>query len=355
MQEEGLILRKEVAKLAGVSEATVSRVMNGARPVREATRRKVLEAAERLGYVPSALAQQFARKRSGNIGVIVPYVPKVRLFSTYYFSEILSGIGEAAQQRGYDMLLMFRSPYEARDYERLYRTRKVDACVMLGSQDTPGELEALARLAEADHPFVLVNQRFDGAPFGTVEADHEQGGYEATRHLLGRGCRRIALLNGPLVYSNSADRLTGYRRALAEAGLPADPGLCYAGNYSRTSGAAAAPALAEAIAQGRVDGVFAANDRMAIGLLQGLRERGLLPGADVALIGYDDSEAARLTEPQLSSVAVPFHALGVRAAQRLLGRTADGSPADDASPVLVEKLPVQLVARASSLTYTPSV
>ncbi|XEC95610.1 LacI family DNA-binding transcriptional regulator [Paenibacillus tarimensis] len=347
--EEGPI-RKEVAKLAGVSEATVSRVLNGIGPVREETRAKVLEAAKALNYVPNALAQRFARKKSGNIGVIIPFVPKVHLFSAYYFSEILSGIGERAKEAGYDLLLIFLSPYEQRNYTLLFRTQKIDACIMLGTQDTEEERSALRELEREGHPFCLVNQRFEGESYPTVEADHVRGSHAATAHLLDIGCVRIAFLNGPLTYSNSADRYEGYRTALEERGVPLDPSLVFTGNYSRKSGASLAPEIAALIRDGRIDGVYAGNDRMAIGLLQGLRELGIEPGRDVALVGYDDSEGAKFTEPQLSSVSVPFYELGASAVSKVLGvEQKDGNSGDPGE--VTGKLPVQLVVRASSLRF----
>lgn len=336
--------------MAGVSEATVSRVMNGVGPVREATRNKVLEAAEQLHYVPNAIAQQFARRRSGNLGVIMPSIPKVHLFSTPYFSEILSGVGETAKQAGCDMLLMLMSPDEPRQYSMLFRKRKVDACILIGTRQNEEELRALEELERDGHPFCLVNERFAGLPHRTVEADHVRGGAAACRHLIGRGCRRIAFVNGPDYYSSSLDRYEGYRHSLHEAGIAWHPEWTYAGNYSRKSGYQVAPVIANDIRQGRIDGIFAANDRMALGLLQGLKERGIMPGHDVALIGYDDSEAARYTEPQLSSVAVPFYEMGVRAASIVI----QGNGINDSTDNRLEKLPVKLIARASSQSYGAS-
>nr|WP_270168352.1 LacI family DNA-binding transcriptional regulator [Paenibacillus sp. SYP-B4298] len=338
--------RKEVAKLAGVSEATVSRVLNGIGPVREETRRKVLAAAEQLSYVPNMLAQQLARRRSGNLGVVLPYVPKVHLFSTYYFAEILSGIGESARRRGYNLLIIPLSQTEEHRYTNLYQMQKVDACIMLGSQDMGNERAALSRLAEQQHPFCLINQRFESEPFVTVEADHVEGGRLATAHLLDQGCRRLAFLNGPLTYSNSRDRLSGYLQALAARGVEQDDAWLLGGNYSRKSGYQYAELLAAAIRDGRIDGIVAANDRMALGLLQGLRDQGIEPGRDVALIGYDDSESARFTEPQLSSVAVPFYEMGEQAAELLLA----GLSGEKAQAV-PSKLAVQLVERASTLRF----
>ncbi|MEV5026311.1 LacI family DNA-binding transcriptional regulator [Paenibacillus sp. LPE1-1-1.1] len=339
-----MISRKEVAKLAGVSEATVSRVLNNVGPLKEETRERVLQAAAELGYVPNALAQQFARRRSGNIGVILPFVPKVHLFSTYYFSEILSGIGETAKRCGYDLLLIFREPDGARDYAKLFRTQKIDACIVLGSQDVPEERAALAELKEGGFPFCLVNQRYDEGAYTTVDADHVSGSKEAVRHLLAQGRRRVAFINGPMQYSNSTDRLEGYRNALEAAGIPYDQQLVYAGNYSRKSGYELAGQLAMQINAGGVDAVFAANDRMAIGLMQGLRERGLEASQHYSLVGYDDSDGSRIISPQLSTVAVPFYEMGKLAAARLL----DQKQTEEAEEPVQYLLPVGLVIRETS-------
>ncbi|MFD1954340.1 LacI family DNA-binding transcriptional regulator [Paenibacillus thailandensis] len=331
-----------MAKLAGVSEATVSRVLNGVGPIKEETRRKVREAAERLGYVPSSIARQFAKRKSGNIGVILPFVPKVHLFSTYYFSEILSGIGEAAGRLSYDLLLIFRDRNGPPDYAKLFRMRKIDACIILGAQNTPEEREALAELHAEGFPFCLVNQRFDEEGYLSVDADHRAGSYEAVRHLIVRGFRRIAMMNGPETYSNSGDRYAGYVKAHLEGGLEIDRERLFIGNYSSKSGYAASPSIAEQVKLGRIDAVFAANDRMAIGLVNGLREHGVEAGCDVAVVGYDDSDGSRIVHPRLTTVSVPFYEMGQKAAELLLDEEA-GRPESAV-------LPVSLVIRDSSCT-----
>ncbi|WP_415841357.1 LacI family DNA-binding transcriptional regulator [Paenibacillus alkaliterrae] len=336
--------RKEVAKLAGVSEATVSRVLNNVGPMKEETRKRVLQAAAQLGYVPNALAQQFARRKSGNIGVVLPFVPKVHLFSTYYFSEILSGIGETAKRCGYDLLLIFREPDGARDYAKLFRTQKIDACIVLGSQNVPEERAALAELKEGGFPFCLVNQRYDEEQYETVDADHFDGSKEAVRHLVEQGKRKVAFVNGPAQYSNSADRLLGYKAALSEASIPYEEQLVYVGNYSRKSGYELAGRMAEGIHAGCIDAVFAGNDRMAIGLIQGLRELELEAGQHYALVGYDDSDGSRIISPRLSTVAVPFYEMGRIAAARLL----DSSSRNPSSDTNLDILPVSFINRETS-------
>ncbi|MDQ6423366.1 LacI family DNA-binding transcriptional regulator [Paenibacillus sp. LHD-117] len=334
-----------MARLAGVSEATVSRVLNNVGPIKEETKQRVLRAAAEVGYVPSALAQQFARRKSGNIGVILPSVPKVHLFSTYYFSEILSGIGEAAKRFGYDLLLIFQEPGDSRDYAGLFRKQKVDACIMLGSQDVAEEREALAELAEAEYPFCLVNQRFEGYPFPSVDADHVSGSKLAVEHLLRQGRKRIAFLNGPGRYSNSMDRLEGYASALSDNGMALDDGLMFQGNYSRKSGYLLAPIIGEAIRGGRIDAVFAANDRMAIGLLQGLKEQGFEAPLHYGLVGYDDSDGSRIISPRLTTVAVPFYEMGKLAAEMLLDADRQSGHAASGGDAM---LPVHLVPRETS-------
>ncbi|WP_407673437.1 LacI family DNA-binding transcriptional regulator [Paenibacillus silvisoli] len=342
-REEGLIRRK-VAELAGVSEATVSRVLSGAGTVKDETARRVLDAAKQLGYVPSALAQRFAMRRSGNLGVILPLLPKVNLFATYYFSEVLSGIGVTAKQRGYDLLLLFREADEPRDYASLFRTQKIDGCIILGSKDVPSERAALAALKEGEHPFCLVNQRFEGEAYNTVDADQRMGSRHAARHLLRQGFRKICFLNGPPEYSNSLDRLKGFQQALAEEQVPFREEHVLTGNYSRKSGYQLAESVAALIRADGIDAVIAANDRMAIGLMQGLKELGIRTGEDVALVGCDDSDASRLTEPALTSIRVPFYEVGCEAASRLFDLMTETEP----SPPFEVKLPVKLIERASS-------
>ncbi|THF79878.1 LacI family DNA-binding transcriptional regulator [Cohnella fermenti] len=342
--------RKEVAALAGVSEATVSRVMNNVGPIKEQTRRKVLEAAERLGYHLNAIASSFAKGRSGNVGVVLPHVPKVRLFSTFYFSEILSGIGEAVQEAGMGLLLLYREPGMEYDYLSLFRTSRIDACLVLGATSLPQEERSITRMAEAEVPFYVVDQRYEDRRIPSVLADHELGSYLAAKHLLDQGLRRIGFLNGTDYYSNSRDRLSGYRRALQEAGIAFDETLLFEGNYSRKSGIEAAAAVLRSL--DRLDAVACSNDRMAIGLIQGIKEAGIAVPGRLPVIGYDDSDAAAFIDPPLSTVRVPFYEMGRLAAeqvmQELARESAEGEP--DGGGDRVRMLPTSLAIRQSSLT-----
>ncbi|AOZ94370.1 LacI family DNA-binding transcriptional regulator [Paenibacillus crassostreae] len=340
--------RKEVADLAQVSEATVSRVLNNVGSMKEETKHKVIAAAKQLNYYPSALARSLAMNRSGNIGVILPYVPKVNLFSTYFFSEILSGIGSASREFGYDLLLLFRSDDDELNYSQLFQTRKVDALIVLGSKDDDIEIEALRRLKEEDRLFCLINQHYEGENFSEIDATHVKGSYEAVTHLIQQGYKNIAFINGPISYSNSRDRLEGYQRALQDHGLEIKPSLLFKGNFSRKSGYKIASAIHKMGNQ--IDAVFVSNDRMAIGLQQGLREFGVswdqLPG----IIGYDDSDSAELTAPSLSSVNVPFYDMGKLAVENLLNRLPKET-LEEQDHFRIQ-LPTELIVRESSIMPT---
>ncbi len=344
-----IVSRKEVAELAGVSEATVSRVLNATGPIKEDTRKRVLDVANQLGYVPSALARNFARSKSGHLGVVMPYIPKAHLFSAYFFSEMLSGIGNKARDSGLDLLLLFRKPGERMDYSSLFRQQRVDSCIILGAKDDHDEVEALRKLQEEGRPFCVMNHHFEGQSFCEVDADHVEGSRVAVSHLIEQGYRRIAFLNGPYTYSNSTERLKGYLIALQEADIESDHELVLEGNYSRRSGFEASTTILDKLDD--IDAVFAANDRMALGVMQGLRERGLAVEQFPAFVGYDDSDAAEMAVPPLSSVRVPFYEMGELAASKLIPGSQDLIPALElaGSDSIRELLSTALIVRASSI------
>src|SRR5690625_511151 len=282
----GIAKRIDVAKLAGISEATVSRVFNNVKPLRNETKQKVLEAAAKLNYQPNSIAQSFATGKSGNIGVIIPYLPKVHLLSTHYFSEILSGIGTKLGANNYNLLLMFQSPNERMDYTQLFHSQKVDGCIILGSRDVPGEREEIKKLHQLKLPYCLVNQTFPDLRFNTIDATHYEGSLETVSFLLEKGFENIAFLNGPDEYSNSLERLKGYEDAFLQSGRTVNHKWIFQGNYSRKSGFEMATEIGAILP--KLDAIFVANDRMAAGLMQGLRKQGYEVGKDYARVGYEE-------------------------------------------------------------------
>ena len=301
--------RDDVARKAGVSGATVSRVFNKPGTVADKTRERVLRAAEELNYHPNAIARNFVKGRSGNIGVVMPYIPGVHIFSAYYFSEILSGIGEALKENGYNLLLFFYNAGQETEgaYLKCFVGGRVDGCVLLG---TYRDDENLLRLKDSGFKFCLVNNYILGSGISFIDADNFKGSYDATAYLISLGHKRIAFLNGPLRYANSADRLAGYSRAMEDNCLPVEKDCLLEGNYGRKSGYAAASRLLKI--HELPTAVFAANDRMAAGLVQGLKEKGVRVPEDIAVVGFDDSDIATVLEPQLTTVRVPFFEMGKR-------------------------------------------
>lgn len=314
---------REVAKLAEVSVATVSRVVNRTGPVREDTRSRVQSAIERLGYVPHGGARSLSLRRTGHVGVVLPDV------HGEFFSEIVRGIDVAARAAGYHLLVSGSHSDLAETAEVLRALHgRIDGLVLMmpvvGSRAADWARRHLPRRV----PTVLLNHpALDGA-HDALRIDNRQGARLAIDHLVELGHRRIAMICGPEGNHDAEERRRGCREALAAAGLPRDATLLLPGDFAEESGLHAGARLA--VAAPRPTAIFAANDAMAIGCLAALRERGVAVPGDVSLVGFDDVPIARYVTPPLTTVSVPIAALGRLAMQRLLAAAADpASPRHD--------------------------
>ena len=316
---------RDVARQAGVSVATVSRVLNASGPVGESTRRRILKTAGDLRYVPNGTARSLTTSTTETIGVLLP-----NLYGEFY-SEVIRGIEGAVRARRYHTLLssVHDGPDELVSALRTLVGR-VDGLVVM-SPDI--EADVLRANLPADLPVVLLGRALTG--HAAVTIDNEEGAAAMVRHLAGLGHRRIALIGGAAVNTDAQARLAGYRRAVAEGDLDADPALVVGGDFTEQSGHAAAAVLL-ALAD-RPTAVFAANDSMAIGALRAIREAGLDVPRDLALAGFDDIPVAQYVTPALTSVHVPIHEMGARAVEAVL--------ADAASQTTT--LPTRLVVRES--------
>jgi LacI family transcriptional regulator len=299
---------KEVALKAGVSIATVSRVINDKGPVAEETRRRILDAIEKLRYVPHGAARSLITNQTDTIGVLLP-----DLYGEF-FSEVIRGIDQAARRNGFHVLISgFHSDRaEIEAVLRAFRGR-VDGLIVL-SPDV--DAQALRRNLPETLPVVLLDTPVDGADFDAINLDNHGGAFAMTRHLAGLGHRRIALIRGPEENADARERRRGYRDALRAAGIRPSQDLELPGDFSEAAGFEAGRRLLAL--DPRPTAVFAANDSMAIGCLFALREAGVSVPGDVALGGFDDIPIARYLTPPLSSVHVPIAELGTRAMERLL-------------------------------------
>ncbi|WP_422734654.1 LacI family DNA-binding transcriptional regulator [Micromonospora sp. WMMD558] len=324
-----------VARRAGVSRATVSRVVNGsttvAEPIREAVRRAVAE----LGYVPNLAARSLVTQRTDSIALVMPEAA-TRVFSDdQVFPGIIRGAAQELEAADKQLVLMLAgSPAGHERVERYTTGRHVDGVLFAslhGADPLPG------RLARLGIPVVCSGRPLGDEDVPYVDVDHVGGVSRAVRHLIDSGRRRIATIAGPQDMVAGIERLTGYRETVAAAGLPEMIAL---GDFTRESGAAAMrQLLAE---QPDVDAVFAASDLMAHAAMRALRETGRRVPDDVAVIGFDDIETAAYTEPPLTTVRQPIQEIGRQMTRQLL-RLAAGDPID---PAVI--LPTELILRESA-------
>jgi LacI family transcriptional regulator len=328
----------DVAERAGVSVATASRVLNGStRSVHGDLRARVLAAAREPQYVPNAHAQALVRERSATIGVIVHDV------SDPYFAEITRGIQRvAAEERRLVMFCnSYRIPERELEYARLLLAQRVEALIMAGSGlDDRGYSQAMSAQLEA---YVASGGQvaFVGrhAVPGSAVIPDNAGGARAVAHMLvERGHREIGVISGPRVLMATHDRLSGFRRGLAELDVKLCADQIEPGDFSREGGMRAALSLLERRPQ--TTALFALNDVMAIGALAALRRNGIAVPEQVSVVGYDDIPGALDVTPALTTVHVPMVELGEHAMRLAL------TPPE--TPFQVEYLPTELVVRAST-------
>ena len=324
----------DIARRVGLSKASVSRALNGKQDVDPATRKRVVELARRMGYVPSATARALSRGRSNSLGLLVPSL------TWPWMLEILRGVAEEIERSGYSLILYTTT--SGADSERAFMSQVVPAGAVEGLAliIPPGMLDYIGHLAKRGLPVVVIDDRGHHPEFPTVGTTNVEGGRSATQHLIDQGRRKIAMVNGPIDFGCDRDRLEGYRLVLAEAGIRYDHGLVTHCDFTQAGGASATTRLLEANPE--LDAVFAANDLMAFGVLQALRDAGRKVPDDVAVVGFDDIPAAALTHPPLTTVHQPLYEMGRTAAVMVMS----GIRGDDIAGRF--ELPTRLVVRASS-------
>jgi len=303
----------EVARVAGVSRATVSRVVNGSPRVSGTVRSSVEAAVERLGYVPNRAARSLVTRRSDSIAVVITE-PAGRLFTDPFFPRLLRGVSAALSAKDFQLvLLMPESPADEPRTVRYLTTGHVDG-VLLGSLH--GEDPLPRELTASGVPVVLVGRPPRDVDVSYVDVDNEQGARRATRHLIGLGRRHVATIAGPAEMVAGHDRLAGYRGALADAGVAPDSSLIVTSDFSHEAGAGAMERLLGT--RPDVDAVFCASDTIAAGALATLLSAGRRVPEDVAVVGFDDSPIAVISRPPLSSVRQPIEEMGREMVRLLL-------------------------------------
>jgi LacI family transcriptional regulator len=302
---------RQIAKLAGVSTATVSRAINGRDEVSPATREAVMRVVRERGYSTNRTARGLSAGRTGLIGVTLP------VLHHSYFSVILAGAGEALYE--HDMRMVLCPTHHEHDREVSLLERLMGGTTDGGILILPEESsEELAALHADGYRFVIVDpHRTADEMVPTVSAAHSSGAGEAAQHLLDLGHRRIAAITGQRGWIATEERRRGYRGALAAAGVMPDPALEVESDWHTTGGYQAASELLDA--RPRPTGIFAFNDMLAIGAMQAARERGLRIPEDISVVGFDDTFEASIVTPTLTTVRQPLAEMG-RMAVALLVR-----------------------------------
>jgi len=301
---------REVASAAGVSIATVSRVLNGRPDVSPETREAVMRAVRDQGFSTNRNARALSGGKTGLVGVTLPVV------HGGHFTAILAGVTEGLYEQDMRAVLCPTLHQHEREVNLLERLMHgtTDAGILMLPEESNDELRALQRHG---YPFVVVDPRAqpeEGIP--AVSAANASGARVATEHLLELGHRRIGAITGPLHWLAGSERLNGFRSALAAAGVLADPGLVHEASFAPGAGDEAAASLLDL--PDRPTAIFAFNDELAISVLQAAHERGLHVPGDLSVVGFDDSEKARITTPALTSVRQPLAEMGRMAVTLLL-------------------------------------
>ena len=305
----------DIARLAGVSKATVSRVLNRKPDVDPVTRERILRIVEEQNFVPSATASNLARGKSRLLGVLIPS------FTQPFIQDVMRGVAETIEQTPYELVL-YSANRTMHDKDKSHLIDNI-----LATKLTAGVLAMfmgesvhhLADLHKNGFPVVVIDdQELPDAMIPWVGADNHTGGYDAVRHLVSLGHRRIAHIQGPMRHLCSRERYAGYQQALTEAGIPLDEKLVLEGEFTPHSGRIAANAFFALPAEQRPTAIFAANDQMAYGVLAAAEEYDLLVPANVALIGFDDISTSAHIRPPLTTVRQPFYEMGQRGIEVLL-------------------------------------
>jgi LacI family transcriptional regulator len=306
--------------------------------ISEATRKRVLDAAQKLNYFPNVAGKKLVSGKSYTIGLVLCQSPE-QIFTDAFLPQVILGVEQAAIQQGFHVLLKPVDPNDNGGYARLITENHVDGILLSG----PREVDtALMKLHQQGVPILLMGQLPNTSiPF--VDVDATAGAELAVNHLIELGHKRIGMItNAPLDYTSAQQRRAGYLRCLSQAQLPIDQNLIQEGNYTPGSGFEAMKALLELTP--RLTAVFVASDVVAMGAILAIKEAGLHIPQDLALIGFDDIPLAEYFDPPLTTIRLPAFGLGWAGGERLI-RIIQGEGLQDASLLLESKL----ITRQSSM------
>ncbi len=330
---------KDIAEKLNLSTSTVSRALQGHPDIHPETRELVLQTARELNYQPNPIAQNLKKRRSNTIGVIVPQVKHV------FFAEIMAGITDVAYGAGYNVIISQSNE----DYRReVINTQAMAAQrvagLLVSLSSTTVCCDHLTKLLQQGMPLVCFDRVCDEFPGGKVIVDDFDGAFQAVKHLIDRGCRRIAHLAGPQNLSIGEQRFLGYKKALEKHGLRYDEKLVVFGGLNEEDGDIGFKQLMSRLDE-PPDALFAVTDPVAFGAFQNIRQLGLHIPDDMALVGFSDNPIDSLIDPPLTSVRQPAYEIGETAA-RLLFDQIEHPDSTEKNRTIVLK--TTLIVRGSS-------
>lgn len=309
-----MVSQIDVAKKAGVSTMTVSRVINNFENVKEKTRKKVLKVVQDLGYYPNSVARALNINKTRSVGVTTPETESI--FDTQYFVELLKGVESNCMEREYNIVLNpSKSQGKNVDYLCSFMERMVDGFLVITPRSSDKQL---VLLKERNIPFVVI----DGKPLSRkqgvvyINSDHYGGGVQAVEYLISLGHRRIAHITGMLDILAGWERLKAYKYTMKKHGLPLDPYLIVEGDFDHSAGIRAMEHFLSL--KKRPTAVFAGNDFIAAGVIEKAREAGLEVPSDISIIGFDDLPVAVYVRPNITTIRQSIFQIGYKATGCLL-------------------------------------
>ncbi len=326
---------KVIAEKAGVSTATVSRVLSGFPGVREKTKKKVMKITSELNYEVNGIARSLRQKKTYKIGVIVGNV------LSQFYSILAKSIEDVAIKYGYSVILCNGDddPEKELNYLKVLRSSRVDGIIIAPTGKNAGYIN---NLMQSNIKIVLVDRLIEGVDCDAILVDNEKGSYTAVRYLIDKGYKKIAIIDGFIDRTTGKERLKGYLRALNENNIPRNDDFIKIKDFKKRSGIVFANELLEN--KNKPEAIFVANLDLTLGAILSIKSLGLKIPDDIAVIGFDDSDWAQILEPPLTTISQPVYDLGSTAAEMLIKNMENNNSKKEK---LIVTLNTKLIERGS--------
>lgn len=337
-KKKGEITIYDISRALNISASTVSRGLNNNPQVRKEVRRKIIQAANEMGYQPNKFASSLRLKRTRSLGVVIPRI------DSHFMSTVISGMEKVAKQKGYQLLISQSEEsvsLEAENIQALFNSR-VDGFLVSLSGETKN-LDHFAHVFRKDIPILFFDRVFCQSNCICVVIDNFKAAYDATQHLIDQGCRRIAAVTGSLNRNVYNDRLRGFKQALSDNSVPIYDDLLIASNLGDSSGELIVKELMKSEAM--PDGIFTANDNSAVSTICELKKAGYRIPDDIAVVGFNDDPISKVVEPNLTTVHYPGREMGEIAAASMI-RILEGIKYENVSTIILNS---ELIVRQSSV------